>query len=74
MTGDLNCCPECESCIIRPRVGGVGTPPTDDAAWYCQSCQTAFESPDTKSARRDDRPRNGLAHKLDNADPEEVSR
>ena len=73
MTDDIPACPHCDSGDLQRNVvdsvsGAVGTQP-----WYCKGCKRSFDKPNYRP-RRGKGGCMGLAKRLLDADPSEVSR
>jgi len=64
---DMRVCPECGS--TRVQLSRSSKASTDDR-WCCYGCESSFDTPATRCAERDRKPRGGLAAELLEADVE----
>lgn len=75
----VDCCPECGSSQFRHRVSTMQRPDMDRDRYRCTAsgCQNTFNDPDRRedaSGGGHDAALSGLAAKLNDADPDDVSR
>jgi DNA-directed RNA polymerase subunit RPC12/RpoP len=72
---EVAACPECDATQLRSNDGDsmVG-PRVTSTAYSCNACSAHFDEPVVRKRQSSGGPKRGLAKKLYDADPDEVSR
>ena len=66
-------CPECDSSDIKGRKWRSRPDGSPSEAWYCTTCGDHFDEPVIREAQAPGRNPSGLAKKLWDMDPDEVT-
>lgn len=70
----VSACPECDDASVQMvNLRGISRPESDDKRYRCSHCYARFDEFVIRERRHDSPPR-GLAGKLLDADPDEVSK
>lgn len=72
----VNCCPHCGSTQTHTRSGHWADRRVKSTIkrWWCTACKSEFNTPNRRKAQNTGHQRKGLARKLIEADPDEVTR